>query len=161
MGASFEWRVDGEPAGKARSTDGHARIEVLQTESILEVSACVGDARKGPVRLASDARDLEFRFDIVVHPVWSEFAMKHFGAVVGIVFVLIAVVMVGVIQDPSPVQTHVILALFALGGGGFAGEIAGRVKAEMTLGTKLKVSATGAAAIFVLLYFFQPAGAGG
>jgi hypothetical protein len=48
--------------------------------------------------------------------------------------------------------------MFSLGGGGFGGEIAGFINADLTLGQKLKITAGGAAAIFVLLYFFVPAG---
>jgi hypothetical protein len=86
--------------------------------------------------------------------------MKHFPALAGIFFILLAVILVFVFDNPNRLQTQVVLAMFALGGGGFGGEISGFIKTDLTLGTKLKIAAGGAAAIFVVLFFFVPAGAG-
>ncbi len=84
--------------------------------------------------------------------------MKHFPAIVGIVFILLTVILAMTIQHPSPFQIHVMLATLALGAGGFAGEFAGYLVANITLGRKLAVTAGGAMAIFALLFFFVPAG---
>jgi hypothetical protein len=85
------------------------------------------------------------------------FLGRHGLAAVGIGFLVSAIALAFGYAHPTSVQTHMSLALFALGGGAFATELPGQVKADVNLGTKLVVGATGAAAIFVILYFAVPA----
>ena len=82
---------------------------------------------------------------------------KHFPALIGIAFVVIAIVLAFAFSSPSPLQVHIILAVLSLGGGAFGTEISGMINVNLGLGTKLAVGATGAAAIFVILYFSVPA----
>jgi hypothetical protein len=51
--------------------------------------------------------------------------------------------------------------MFAIGGGGVASEIPGLLKVDMTLGSKFAIAASGALALFVILYFAVPAGTPG
>jgi hypothetical protein len=83
--------------------------------------------------------------------------MKHFPALVGIIFVLLALAYAFAFQKPTPPQVYFLLALCSVAGGGFGGEIAGFIKTDLTLSSKLTISAAGAFAIFVLLYLFVPA----
>jgi hypothetical protein len=155
-GVVFDWFVDGEHVGTA-ATNGQASIEIDSSAAIVAITAQF-DGEKMSIRLAPDQTFYTFLFDVSAYPYWREFGMKHFPALVGIAFILLASVLAFAFREPNDLQRHVILAMFALGGGGFGGEIAGFIKADMTLGTKLTISAGGAAAIFVLLYFFIPAG---
>jgi hypothetical protein len=158
-GAVFEWFVNGIPGGGGNSAGGFSSYEVLDPGVKISVSATVDGITQGPVKLDAAAKEYEFRFtDIVVNPLWRQIFMKHFPAIVGIVFIFIALTLVFVFPNPQPLQKHLILAVFALGGGGFGGEIAGFLNANLTLSSKLTITAGGAAAIFVLLYFFFPAG---
>jgi hypothetical protein len=157
--ATIEWYVNDAFAGSGDGA-GHSSIEVLDSSATIAVKAKVGDLVQGPVKLGPQQAEYNFHFDREVHPRWRSFVMKHFPALVGIVFILLALALVFTFQKPTPLQVHVLLALFALGGGGFGGEIAGFINADLTLSAKLKISAGGAAAIFVLLYFFVPAGSG-
>jgi len=158
-GVDFNWFVNGESAGTGKTSEGHSTIEVLDANAVISVSAVFGGTTKGPVVLANDQTLYSFIFETTIHSSREQFAMKHFPAIIGIVFILLAVVLVFVFGKPTALQTHVVLALFALGGGGFGGEIAGFLNVNLTLTQKLTISAGGAAAIFVLLYFFVPAGA--
>jgi hypothetical protein len=88
------------------------------------------------------------------------FYRKHFGALAGIAFVAAALILAFTFDNPTPLQKQLILVTAALGGGGFSMEFAHRIKANLSLGQKLTVAAGGAAAVFVILYFFTPAGAG-
>lgn len=88
------------------------------------------------------------------------FMKDHFPALIGIGFVLIAVVLAFAFPAPTPLQVHILLAVLSLGGGAFASEIPGLIRVDLTLGQKFVIGATGAMAIFVILYFAVPAGAG-
>jgi hypothetical protein len=88
------------------------------------------------------------------------FAQKHFGAIAGIVFILIALALGFSFQNPTALQRQLILVTLSLGGGAFSLEFANKIRANLTLGQKLVISAGGAAAVFVILYFFTPAGPG-
>ena len=124
-GATVSWFINGNEAGSAVSSDGYSSIETTDPKAIVSVKAEYGGQSKGPILLAQNQDAWNFVFAVDIHPEWREFPMKHFPAIVGIVFILIAVVLVFVFPGPSPLQTHVILAMFSLGGGGFGGEIAG------------------------------------
>jgi hypothetical protein len=155
-GATIAWYLNDTDAGSA--TGGRSSLEVFDSSAAVSVRAIVGNEVQGPVKLAASQDNFEFRFDLQLHSQWWQFMMKHFPAIVGIVFILLALTLTFSFQTPTPLQVHVLLAMFALGGGGFGGEIAGFINADLTLSTKLKITAGGAAAIFVLLYFFVPAG---
>lgn len=158
-GAVFQWYVNGVTGGEGNSDGGFSSYEVLDPAATISVSATVAGVTQGPEKLDAATPEYEFRFlEKVVHPLWRQFFMKHFPAFVGIVFILLALALVFIFPNPQPLQKHLILAVFALGGGGFGGEIAGFLKADLTMSSKLTISAGGAAAIFVLLYFFFPAG---
>jgi len=85
------------------------------------------------------------------------FLERRFGTVVGIAFILIATALAFLVSEPTALQTRIILAIFALGGGGFGSEIAGSIIVDLTIGNKLAISAAGAAGIFVILFFAVPA----
>lgn len=88
-------------------------------------------------------------------PFWQ----KHFGALAGLVLLAAAVILAFTFQNPSPLQEQVILILVSLGGGAFSLEFAERgMRLNLKLGAKLVVFATGAAAVFIILFFFTPAG---
>jgi hypothetical protein len=157
-GVSISWSVNGTTVGGGIQSDGHCSIELHDASAVVAVTATYDGHTLGPVILAQGLDAYEFEFDLVIHPKWKQFFMKHFPAIIGIAFILLAVLLGFVYQAPTPLQTHILLGLFSIGGGGFGGEIAGFIKTDLTLGRKLAISAGGAAAIFVLLYFFVPAG---
>jgi len=156
-GVVFAWFIDNQPAGEQIS-NGNGALEVLSPVAVVSVKATYNGESQGPVKLALDQKTYEFRFDLQIHPRGKEFSMKHFPALIGIFFILLAVGLAFAFNNPSSFQRQVVLAMLSLGAGGFGGEIAGFIKADLTLGNKLAVSAGGAAAIFVLFYFFLPAG---
>ena len=107
-----------------------------------KIEIIINHSELGPIRLRRE-RD--------------SFMSKHFPASVGICFVLIATALTFSFSDPTALQTHVILAMFSLGGGAFAAEIPGIINIDLNLGQQVVIGATGAAAIFVILFFFVPA----
>lgn len=100
-----------------------------------------------------------FRFPEVVTPEPEPsmtFWERHFPAVSGIGFLLLSIGLTFAFSSPTPFQQRIILATFALAGGGFAAEIPGFLKVELSLGQKAAVQAGGALAVFVILFFFAP-----
>jgi hypothetical protein len=86
------------------------------------------------------------------------FAQKHFPALVGIAFLVLTLALAFAFAHPNRLQRQLILSMAALGGGAFSLEFAKRIDANMSLGKKLSIIAGGAGAVFVILYFFVPAG---
>jgi hypothetical protein len=91
-----------------------------------------------------------------------DFWGRHLGAAIGIGLVAIAFIMGFAVRQPSQLQAFLIIGAFSLGCGGIAGEIAGTIKTDITLGQQIAIGATGAIAVFAALigvyifYFRQP-----
>ncbi len=83
--------------------------------------------------------------------------MKHFPALIGILFVVIAIALAFTFSNPNSLQVRVILAVLSLGGGAFASEIPGLLQVDIKLGSQIKIAAASAMGIFVLLYLVVPA----
>jgi hypothetical protein len=156
QGCQFELFLDGKLAGTAEHTDGKTMF-TIEGEAQISVTAAFRDQTTGPIKLSSTQDCYEFCFDVVLAPTWRNIVATYFPAIIGIVFMLLALVMAFVFKTPTPLQIHILLALFAIGGGGFGGQVAGFLNVNLTLTDKLKVTAGGACAFFVLLYFFVPA----
>ena len=84
--------------------------------------------------------------------------MKHFPALIGVLFILLGLGLAFYFGCPNTLQQRLVLATFALGAGGFGGEIAGFLKVDLSLTQKATISAGGAMAVFIILFFFVPAG---
>ena len=157
-GAVVEWYTNGQLAGRAKTQNGHASITLGDPTAAVEIRASYGTEAPQMRKLAQGTISYTFQFDVEQNPRWKEFLMKHFPGIVGIAFMLLAFGTVILLPNPNALQTHIILGLFALGGGGFGGELAGRFDVNIKLGTQLAITAGGAAGIFALLYLFVPAG---
>jgi hypothetical protein len=77
--------------------------------------------------------------------------------VFGVVFVTTILALVIFIPNPTVPQWRVFCAVLALAGGGVATTLTGMLKVNLTFGSKAAIAATGALAVFVILYFFVPA----
>ncbi len=98
-----------------------------------------------------------FTFDVDVDPDLKAPWERHLALVVGLVIFAVAIALAFIFSSPSKLQSRIILGAFSLGGGAIATEISGMIKVDLNLGTRLAIGATGAAAIFVILYFAVPA----
>ncbi len=86
-----------------------------------------------------------------------EFIEKHFPAVSGICFLLVAIYLAFSNNSQTAFQQRIILATFALAGAGIATEITGFLNVNMKFGTKLAIQAGGALAVFIVLFLLVPA----
>ena len=75
----------------------------------------------------------------------------------GALFLLIVIGTAVFIPSPTPYQMRVFLTIQAVAAAGFATTISGLLSTNITFGTQLTIGATGALAVFVLVYFQNPA----
>ena len=78
----------------------------------------------------------------------------YLTAGVGVIFILISVLLIILYPNPSPAQYQVFKIVLALACAGFAAAIPGAIN----VGVGHAVRAGGAMAVFVIIYFFSPAG---
>jgi hypothetical protein len=75
----------------------------------------------------------------------------------GAVFLAVILTLVVFIREPTPVQYHFFTIVMALAAGGVATVMTGMIDVRASFGKKLAIGATGALAVFVIVYFFLPA----
>jgi len=153
-GAKIAFEKDGIPAGEVPLSYGNARIQLPDRTSVIRVIATY-DNTSQDATLANSQDSFTFKFDVNTAP--GSFVEKHIALVVGLALFVVAVVLAFVFGTPTPLQQQILLGTFSLAGGAIATEISGMINVNLKLGTKLTVAATGALAIFVILYFFVPA----
>ncbi|MCI0660323.1 MAG: hypothetical protein L0220_04545 [Acidobacteria bacterium] len=77
--------------------------------------------------------------------------------VFGAVFVIAILLLVVFIPNPTPVQYHFFVIVMSLAAGGVATVMTGMIDVRASFGKKLAIGATGALAVFVIVFFFLPA----
>ena len=155
--ALIEWTKNGLPYGRIDHSYGRGTLTIKDRDARFGVSVTYGDKAMTRI-LAIDQKECIIVFnDLHTRPSWRIILEKHFPAVVGILLLLLAVFLAFYFGNANVLQTRVILAIIALGGGAFAAEIQGILNVNINLGAKLVISAAGAAAVFVILYLVVPA----
>ncbi|MBZ5523285.1 MAG: hypothetical protein LAP21_13695 [Acidobacteriia bacterium] len=77
--------------------------------------------------------------------------------VFGLVFLASILVIIIVVPNPTLAQWRVFCVVLALAAGGVATVLSGMLKVDLNLGKRAAIGATGALAVFVIVYFFVPA----
>ena len=140
-------------AGKVPNANGHGNIRLSDRDDVLKVSVTYrGETKEFPLSQSQD--NLTVRFDVNYLGAFME---KHLPLAVGIFFVLLSLVLGFAFANPTVLQTRLILGTWALAAGGIATEIPGTLGFNFTLGQKIAVGATGAIAVFAILYLMKPA----
>jgi hypothetical protein len=152
-GATVSFTVNGKPAGTAKNTNAGGLIQLSDRQAVVTVSASYHGETMGPITLAQNADHYTFQFDI---DVGGPFMERHVPLAVGVVLLLIALALAFTFGTPNPLQTRLILATASLGGGAIATEIPGMLQVNMSFGQKLVIGATGAIAVFAILYLVVP-----
>jgi len=153
QGAKIAYKVNGVDAGEVEYAAGRSRISVVKRDTPVEVTASYAGETK-TVKLDTNADIYKFKFNVDVGGTFME---RHLALVIGLGLFVLAIILAFVFGNPTTLQTRMILGAFSLGGGAIATEISGMLKVDMTLGTKLTIGASGALAIFVILYLVLPA----
>ncbi|BAT60093.1 hypothetical protein GJW-30_1_02628 [Variibacter gotjawalensis] len=155
VGADIQFFINGQAAGGVTGSDGRAHIQLDNRTDVVSVTVTYAGESQSE-KLGQNQDTFEFRFAHVALEAPS-FMEKHLALFIGLALVVLSVVLAFFFKDPSALQTRIILAVLALGGGAVATEITGMLKVDLNLGQKLVVAATGALAIFVILYLVVPA----
>jgi hypothetical protein len=149
-------RHEGAEVGEAFESTGHASFSIPGDRTRLEVSATLGvEQLKADLGAATDI--YTFRFAFAQEQSLTSLAKSHIPAIVGGLLLATALALAFLYQDPSALQSQLIRSTAALGFGGLASILTGMIQAKVTLGKQLVVSATGAAAVYVISFFFIPA----
>jgi hypothetical protein len=153
--ANVEFFLNNVALGKCRtSSSGVCHIDVEDTADAITVKASV----EGLTKIATvdpETQTYVVRFTEIIPPSPSFFE-RHFPALSGIAFLLIAIGLTFIFPEATPFQQRIIRATFALAGGGFAAEIPGFLDIQLTVRQKMSIQAGGALAVFVILFFFEP-----
>jgi VIT1/CCC1 family predicted Fe2+/Mn2+ transporter len=75
----------------------------------------------------------------------------------GVVFLAAILIVILFFPHPTGPQWRVFSVILALAAGGVASAFSGMMQLNLTLGKRLAIGATGALAVFVIVYFFVPA----
>jgi hypothetical protein len=79
------------------------------------------------------------------------------GFACGLILIATILTLVVLIPHPSDRQFQVFCVVLALAAGGFASVLSGMLSVRLNLTKKVAIGATGALAVFVIVYFFVPA----
>jgi hypothetical protein len=77
--------------------------------------------------------------------------------VFGVLFLVTISTLVVFIPNPTKAQAQVFSVVLALAAGGFASVLSGMLNVRLNLTSRVAIGATGALAVFVIVYFFVPA----
>ncbi|MTD93140.1 hypothetical protein GIW81_02190 [Hyphomicrobium sp. xq] len=147
-GALISFSLDGAVAGSVPESDGRARID-LENDYTGPVGVTVDySGEKQTQTLAPGVSSYTFTYDVDIAP-----KENHIALIVGIILVGAATVLAFSFPETTPLQTKLVQGLLSLGLGAIATEVSGLIRADLKLGTRLAVGASGAFAVFVILWF--------
>jgi hypothetical protein len=129
-GAKVQFFLGDLPLGSCQTgANGVCHIDVDGTSDGITAKVTVGTVSK-TATIDPETESFIFRLSEIVPepvspPTVPPFWQSHFPAVSGIGFLLLAIGLTFTYSNPSLFQQRIILATFALAGGGFAAEIPG------------------------------------
>lgn len=155
-GARVGFWLNKDYAGEVPSGEGHASITVDNPQDEVEVNAVYGGVeQKVPLSQSQDSWTFHFDVDPFPHSFIAIMKQK-IPLLVGLLLMFTALALGFAYPEPNILQVRLILSTASLAGGLIASEIPGMFNLNMSLGNRLVVGATGALAVFVLLYLQGP-----
>ncbi len=152
-GADIRFFADGALLGTAKSSSGRASIQVEDPDLAVTIDVTFeGQVKKAT--LATGQSHYDFTFDVVVK---EPFFRAYFPALLGVSLLAAGVLLAFGLRPLQPFEKQLVMILMALGGGGVASVIPGFLNIRLTFGQRLVLAGGGAIAVFVLLFFFEPA----
>lgn len=86
----------------------------------------------------------------------NEHVYRMIAIFAGIAFLAALLALTVLLPDPTKFQQRVLLSVLAIAAGGFAAALTGILDVKATVGKQLKIGATGALAVFVILLLIDP-----
>lgn len=108
--------------------------------------------------LGPDVDNWTFKFDFDQEPSVMEILRANVPAIVGLVLLFVALALAFTYTESTPLQSQLIRSTAALGLGGIASLLTGFLRVKVNFGSQLGVTAAGALAVYVISFFFVPAG---
>lgn len=155
-GARFEISVNGQRAANTTGGHGFVNIQVDNPEAAIGAKAFYQNYAHEVRVIASDSYTFPIQFPEVQY-VSADTRFDNIVFVVGLLLILLTVALAIVFPNPTAFQLRIFSGMFAIATGAFAMKITGMLNVQMNLGARLAVSAAGALAVFLLIYFFVPA----
>lgn len=149
-------KQDGSPLGRVRDSHGQGVFVLPGERTPLNLIAIHGSEHQSAL-LSKDVDTWTFQFNWVVETTVMNYLKDHVPLIVGLVLLSVALILTFTFPTPTPLQSHLIRSTAALACGGIASVLTGMLRANVTLGNQLAVSATGAAAVYIISFFFVPA----
>jgi hypothetical protein len=150
--AEISFTLNGSPAGTIPNSAGHGSIRMQNNTDLVGVTAKRGSVEQ-TVTLATNATSHTVRLPVGGSGFWE----NHLGFAAGAVLWTVALILGFTFSAPNSLQTVLIKGTFSLGCGALATEISGLLDIKIGVGTKVAIAASGALAVFVLLYLVAPA----
>lgn len=150
-GASFLFKVDGTVVGEIPRSVGSGSIHLAQSGIVTVAAKYRSEVQIATLGAGQNA--WIFTFDV---DVGQGFMSLDIPLVAGVLLIAVVLALTFSFSAPNPLQTRLVIAVASLGGGLIATEIPGMLKLDISLGTKVVIAATGALAVFVVLYLLVP-----
>lgn len=183
-GVDVDFFVNGASTARAVSAPGRASIQVKDASAQIEVRiAYKGHTDSVILAQGQDSYTFTLPIPIVADGPWykdvasglvglllvalviylggklfinEEWIEQNPLALLGTIFILIGVVVEIFIPHSTKFLKQLVMILVSLGAGGLASIIPGFISVDVSFGTQLAVSAAGALAVFVIIYFVKP-----
>ncbi|HXI86951.1 MAG TPA: hypothetical protein VNH64_05800 [Parvularculaceae bacterium] len=153
-GANFYFYAGDTLLGSTESAQGRASFQIDNSNAAIKVVMKYKGITQEAL-LAQGQTSYDFKINKVVK---SDFLKDNLPVWIGLALLLIGAAIAFIKKEPSAFQKQIILVFISLGGGGVGSVIPGFLKLNLTMGQKFAVAAAGAMAIFVITFFFVPAG---
>lgn len=151
-GADVRFCSDGNLLGSVISAKGRASIQLENPGAPITVRVeYQGEPQEA--KLAEEQNSYKFTYDVSVR---EPFLRENFPALVGLLLLAVGVGLAFAVSPRNNFEKQIILILMSLGAGGIASVIPGFLNLRLTLGQKLAISAAGALAVFVIVFFNPP-----
>jgi hypothetical protein len=158
-GAQFKVFVDGQLNSETEGGYGFCTVLFPYPTASIEVEVTYeGVTKKEKIALGVDSFPVSFENAQAPNPVGANSSIPEemvFG--IGVALILLSILLAFLVPDPSQFQWRVFGGVLSVGLAAFGLGLSGMLHVRVEFERRLIISAVGALAIFVLVYFFAPA----
>lgn len=158
-GAQFRVFVNGVFTAKTENGRGFCTVQAPNTNEIIEVEATYRKiSKRSKIALGVETFPIYFdEIEIKENSSDKTSISEILVFSIGVFFIICCVVLAIFISEPTTFQWRVFGGILSVGLAAFGLGLSGMIHTEISFERRLLISATGALAIFVLVYFFAPA----